>query len=206
MGKLVCVFLMILLLTGIFGCGPYRCPEEEVQVIQAEPVVVTEYVEKGGQLSLSMSYVLFFDSGKYKSSDASADVLLQIEDEILTWGEEMRQAGVQLAVTKFMCWGGVDGQPLSPRLYKTLQDNYTFSFTPPAYSGESAFDEGNLMLSEVRAMEMASFIKDLLVNQGIKVDGETEIGASKGITVTKGEINFSLRRVTIRVEVRGTMM
>lgn len=205
MGKLVCVFLMVLLLAGIFGCGPYRCPEEEVPVIQAEPVVVTEYVEKE-QLVLSMSYVLFFDSGKYKASEASADVLLQIEDEILTWGEQMRQAGVQLAVTKFMCWGGVDGQPLSPRLYKTLQDNYTFSFTPPAYGGESAFEEGNIMLSEVRAQEMASYVKGLLVNQGIKVNGETEIGASKGITVTKGEINFSMRRVTLRVEVRGEAM
>lgn len=203
MGKLACVFLMVLLMAGFLGCGPYRCPEEEPVVIaEPEPTVVTEYVEKE-ELVLSMSYVLFFDSGKYLPSDASADVLVQIEDEILTWGEQMRQAGVQLAVKKLMCWGSVDGQPLSPRLYKALQEGYTFSFTPPAYSGETAYEEGNQMLAEARAMEMASYIEDLLVNQGIKVDGQKEVGASKAIVVARDEINFSARRVTIKVEVRG---
>lgn len=204
MGKLVCVFLTALLVAGIFGCGPYRCPEEEL-LPMPEPVVITEYVEKE-ELVLSMSYILFFGSGKYMPSDGSADVLAQIEDEILTWGGKMRQAGVQLVVEKLLVWGGVDGQPLSPGLYKALQNNYSFSFAPPAYSGVTAYEEGNQMLAEARAMEMASFVEGLLADQGIQVDGQKEIGASKAIVVVKDEINFSARRVTIKVEVRGKKM
>jgi len=205
MGKLVCVFLTVLMMAALFGCGPYRCPEEEIAVIEAEPVVITEYVEKE-EMTLSMSYILFYASGKYMPSDASQDVIVQIEDEILTWGERMRQAGVQLMVEKFLVWGSVDGQPLSPRLYKTLSENYTFSFAPPAYSGETAHDEGNKMLSEARATEMASYIQDLLAGQGIQVDGQKEIGASKIVLAKKGEINPMARRVTVRVEVRGKVM
>ena len=89
MGKLVSVFLTALLLVGMFGCGPYRCPEEEPLVI-SEPTVVTEYVEKE-ELVMSMSYILFYDSGRYMPADASLDVLAQIEDEILTWGEQARE-------------------------------------------------------------------------------------------------------------------
>ena len=204
MGKLVSVFLTALLLVGMFGCGPYRCPEEEPLVI-SEPTVVTEYVEKE-ELVLSMSYILFYDSGRYMPADASLDVLAQIEDEILTWGEQARQAGVELALEKLLVWGSVDGQALSPRLYKELQENYTYSFTPPAYSGQSAQDEGNMMLSEARAMEMASHLGGLLGQQGIMVNGEKEIGASKVILAQKGEINPMARRVTIKVEVRGKAM
>ena len=203
MGKLVCVFLTVLLMAGMFGCGPYRCPEEEpIPVIEPEPVVVTEYVEKE-TLVLSMSYTLFFNSGKYKATEASPDVLAQIEDEVLSWGEKMRQAGVQLAVQNLLCWGGVDGVPLTPALYKTLQNEYTFSFTPPAYSAATAYEEGNQMLAEARAMELSFFVNDLLANQGIRVDGRKEIGASKAIVLARGERSATARRVTIKVEVRG---
>jgi outer membrane protein OmpA-like peptidoglycan-associated protein len=186
----------------MFGCGPYRCPEEEPVVIEAEPTVVTEYVEKE-ELVLSMSYILFYASGKYFVTDASQDVIAQIEDEVLTWGEKVRQSGMKLSVEKFLVWGSVDGQPLSPNLYNTLKGNYTFSFTPPAYNAQTAQDEGNMMLSEARAMEMASHLKKLLADQGIKVDGQKEVGASKVVLAKKGEINPMARRVTIRVEVRG---
>ncbi|MFC1683397.1 hypothetical protein ACFL0G_04240 [Candidatus Zixiibacteriota bacterium] len=204
MGKLVSVFLTALLLIGMFGCGPYRCPEEEPLVI-SEPTVVTEYVEKE-ELVLSMSYILFYDSGRYMPADASLDVLAQIEDEILTWGEQARQAGVELALEKLLVWGSVDGQPLSPRLYKELQENYTYSFAPPAYTGQSAQEEGNMMLSEARAMEMASHLGGLLGQQGIMVNGEKEVGASVVILAEKGEINPMARRVTIKVEARGKAM
>ena len=204
MGKLAGVFLTALLLIGMFWCGPYRCPEEEPLVI-SEPTVVTEYVEKE-ELVLSMSYILFYDSGRYMPADASLDVLAQIEDEILTWGEQARQAGVELALEKLLVWGSVDGQPLSPRLYKELQENYTYSFAPPAYTGQSAQEEGNMMLSEARAMEMASHLGGLLGQQGIMVNGEKEVGASVVILAEKGEINPMARRVTIKVEVRGKAM
>jgi hypothetical protein len=202
MGKLISVFLAGLLLAGIFSCGPYRCIEEEAVVIEAEPTVITEYVEKE-ELAMSMSYILFYDSGKYMPSDASQDVIAQIEDEILTWGERMRQAGTQLSIDKLLVWGSVDGQPLSPNLFKTLKENYTFSFAAPAYTGETAHKEGNQMLSEARAMEMASYVETLLTGQGIKVDGQKEIGASKVVLAKRGEINPMARRVTIKVEVRG---
>lgn len=202
MGKGAVLFLAALLLIGMFGCGPYRCPEEEPVVIETEPTVVTEYVEKE-ELVLSMSYILFYASGKYFVADASQDVIAQIEDEVLTWGEKVRQSGMKLSVEKFLVWGSVDGQPLSPNLYNTLKGNYTFSFAPPAYNAQTAQDEGNKMLSEARAMEMASYLKKLLADQGIKVDGQKEVGASQVVLAKKGEINPMARRVTIRVEVRG---
>jgi hypothetical protein len=205
MGKLMVVFLTVMLLMGIYGCGPYRCMEEEAVVIEAEPTVITEYVEKE-ELALSMSYILFYPSGKYMPTDASTDVIAQIEDEVLTWGERMRQAGVELAVEKLLVWGSVDGQPLSPNLYKTLQENYTFTFSPPPYNGESAHDEGNKMLSEARANEMASWLTEKMREQGIRVDGQKEIGASKVILAKRGEINPMARRVTIKVEARGEVM
>jgi hypothetical protein len=205
MGKLMIVFLTVLILLGIYGCGPYRCPEEEAVIVEAEPTVITEYVEKEA-LVLSMSYILFYASGKYMPSDASQDVIAQIEDEILTWGEMMRQKGTELSVEKLLVWGSVDGQPLSPRLYNTLKENYTFSFSPPAYNGESAQKEGNAMLSEARAMEMASWLTDKFNAQGIQVDGQKEIGASKVVLAERGEINPMARRVTIKVEARGQGM
>jgi len=205
MGKLLVVFLTVLMFLSIYGCGPYRCPEEQAIVIEAEPTVITEYVEKE-ELVFSMSYILFFASGKYTPADASQDVLAQMEDEILAWGEKMRQAGTELMVEKLLVWGSVDGQPLSPRLYNTLKENYTFSFPPPAYNGESAYDQGNKMLSEARAMEMASWLTEKLEGQGIEVDGQNEIGASQVILVKRGEINPMARRVTIKIEARGQRM
>ncbi len=205
MGKLMVVFLTVLLFLSIYGCGPYRCPEEEAIVIEAEPTVITEYVEKE-ELVLSMSYIFFYASGKYMPTDASQDVIAQIEDEILAWGEMMRQSGTELMVEKMLVWGSVDGQPLSPRLYNTLKENYTFSFPPPAYNGQSAQGEGNAMLSEVRAMEMASWLTEKLEGQGIEVDGQSEIGASQVILAQKGEINPMARRVTIKIEARGQRM
>jgi hypothetical protein len=204
MGKLMVVFLTVLLFLGIYGCGPYRCPEKEA-VVEPEPTVITEYVEKEA-LTLSMSYILFYASGKYMPSDANPDVLAQMEDEILTWGERMRQEGVRLETEKILVWGNVDGQPLSPRLYNELKENYTFSFAPPVYNAQSAYQEGNQMLSEARAMEMATHIKKLLTDQGIGVDGQQEVGASTIVLAERGEINPMARRVTIRVEVRGEEM
>jgi hypothetical protein len=205
MGRLMVVFLTVLLFLGIYGCGPYRCPEEEAVVVQAEPTVITEYVEKE-ELVLSMSYILFYASGRYMPSDANPDVLAQMEDEILTWGERMRQQGVQLETESILVWGNVDGQPLSPRLYNELKENYTFSFAPPAYNGQSAYQEGNQMLAEARAMEMTAHIKKLLTDQGITVDGNQEIGASTIVLAERGEINPMARRVTIKVEVHGQEM
>lgn len=205
MGKQIVVFLTVLLFFAISGCGPYRCPEEEAIVVEAEPTVITEYVEKE-ELVLSMSYILFYASGRYMPSDANPDVLAQLEDEILTWGERMRQQGVQLEAEKIMVWGNVDGQPLSPRLYNELNENYTFSFTPPAYNAQSAYQEGNQMLAEARAMEITAHIKQLLTEQGIVVDGVQEIGASTIVLAERGEINPMARRVTIKVEVRGEEM
>jgi len=202
MGKQIVVFLMVLLFLGIYGCGPYRCPEEEAIIVEAEPTVITEYVEKE-ELVLSMSYILFYASGRYMPSDANPDVLAQLEDEILTWGERMRQQGLQLEAEKILVWGNVDGQPLSPRLYNELNENYTFSFTPPAYNGQTAYQEGNQMLAEARAMEMTAHIKKLLTEQGIVVDGHQEIGASTIVLAQRGEINAMARRVTIKVEARG---
>jgi hypothetical protein len=205
MGKQIVVFLTVLLFLAISGCGPYRCPEEEAIVVEAEPTVITEYVEKE-ELVLSMSYILFYASGRYMPGDANPDVLAQLEDEILTWGERMRQQGVQLEAEKIMVWGNVDGQPLSPRLYNELNENYTFGFTPPAYNAQSAYQEGNQMLAEARAMEMTAHIKQLLTEQGIVVDGVQEIGASTIVLAERGEINPMARRVTIKVEVRGEEM
>ena len=202
MGKQMVVFLMVLLFLGIYGCGPYRCPEEEAIVVEAEPTVITEYVEKE-ELVLSMSYILFYASGKYMPAEASPDVIAQIEDEVLSWGEMMRQSGMKLVVQKLLVWGSVDGQPLSPNLFNTLKENYTFSFPPPAYNGESAHEEGNKMLSEARATEMASWLTERLNAQGIEVDGQKDIGASTVILAKRGEINPMARRVTIRVEARG---
>jgi hypothetical protein len=207
MAKGICVSLMVLLLAVLSACGPYRCPEEElppVQVIEAEPQIITEYVEVGKEeLALSMSYVLFYASGRYMPSDASADVIAQIEDEILTWGGQMREANLQMEIEKTLVWGSVDGQPLSPNLYNTLKQNYTFSFPPPEYNAGSAHDEGNKMLSEARAQEMASYLKQKFTEQGITVNGEKEIGASQIILAKRGEINPMARRVTIRVQARG---
>jgi len=205
MGKQMVVFLTVLLFLAIYGCGPYRCPEEEAIIVEAEPTVITEYVEKE-ELVLSMSYILFYASGRYMPSDANPDVLAQMEDEILAWGERMRQQGIQLETEKILVWGNVDGQPLSPRLYNELKENYTFSFAPPAYTGQSAYQEGNQMLSEARAMEMTEHIKGLLADQGITVDGHQEIGASTIVLAERGEINPMARRVTIKVEVRGEEM
>jgi|GEM_PF-2289220 len=205
MGKQMVVFLTVLLFLGIFGCGPYRCPEEEAIIVEAEPTVITEYVEKE-ELVLSMSYILFYASGRYMPSDANPDVLAQMEDEILAWGERMRQQGIQLETEKILVWGNVDGQPLSPRLYNELKENYTFGFAPPAYTGQSAYQEGNQMLSEARAMEMTAHIKKLLTDQGIVVDGHQEIGASTIVLAERGEINPMARRVTIKVEARGEEM
>jgi hypothetical protein len=205
MGKLMVVFLTVLLFISLYGCGPYRCPEEEAIVVEAEPTVITEYVEKE-ELVLSMSYILFYASGRYMPGDANPDVLAQLEDEILTWGEMMRRQGVQLKTEKILVWGNVDGQPLSPRLYNELSENYSFDFTPPAYNAQSAYQEGNQMLSEARATEMATHVKKLLTDQGIVVDGHKEIGASTVVLAERGEINPMARRVTIRVEVRGEEM
>jgi hypothetical protein len=153
-----------------------------------------------------MSYILFYASGRYMPSDANPDVLAQLEDEILTWGEMMRQQSVQLETEKILVWGNVDGQPLSSRLYKELSENYTYDFAPPAYNAQSAYQEGNQMLSEARAMEMAAHVKRLLTEQGITVDGVQETGASTVVLAERGEINPMARRVTIRVEVRGKKM
>ena len=153
-----------------------------------------------------MSYILFYASGRYMPSDANPDILAQMEDEILAWGERMRQQGIQLETERILVWGNVDGQPLSPRLYNELNENYTFGFTPPAYNGQSAYQEGNQMLSEARAMEMTAHIKQLLTDQGIVVDGVQEMGASTIVLAERGEINPLARRVTIKVEVRGEEM